>query len=122
MPDGHKKKENVQMNNQKPNDVEITPEFISELERKLKRLGVIDRALPLGTMVEEESSEFVKELCKIRRGKGSPTADLYAELFDVIASSMVMAADRGHDIYSILKRVERKVDRALDRYSKNGEI
>lgn len=69
-------------------------------------------------MVEEECSEIIKEICKIRRGKGSDEA-LCEEICDIIACGLSCLAQKGYDFDRAETYIEGKYQRVIDRIANN---
>lgn len=70
--------------------------------------------------VEEECSEVIKEICKVRRGK-SDTDKVCEEICDVIASGICYMHRNGYSLYQASDYINNKYRRAIER-DKNGEI
>lgn len=71
-------------------------------------------------VVEEECSEVIKEICKIRRGKGN-TDLVCEELCDVIASGLSYMHQHNYSFAKASEYINGKYRRAIDRF-KNGQI
>lgn len=93
------------------------------LQMRIEELGSIvavedfDQTL----VVEEECVELLKEICKLRRGKGV-RENLVEETVDVITACLVYAGVCGVDVDYILDHAHTKIDRAIERYRKSGEM
>lgn len=73
------------------------------------------------TILEEECTEVLKEICKIRRGKGDER-HLCEECVDAINSALAMLYGHGMTEDQIKLTMEQKYIRALTRNAETGEI
>lgn len=87
----------------------------------LMRVVAIDLALPLGTIAEEEASELIREICKMRRGKGS-IARIHEEAIDTIVGALTLLFHMGVPWDKIEESIVAKARRTLRRYAETGEL
>lgn len=87
----------------------------------LMSVVAIDLALPLGTVAEEEASELIKELCKMRRGKGS-IARIHDEAIDTIVGALTLLFHIGVPWDQIEEGIVAKAQRTLRKYAETGEL
>lgn len=86
----------------------------------IKKIAKIDANDPTN-IIEEECTELLKEICKTRRGKGS-RENLAGEAIDVVASALALLINLGYTNKMIEDGMRFKLERAIERFEKNGEI
>lgn len=93
----------------------------NETLEALYKVAIIDKALPLGTMAEEEASELIQGLCKLRRGKGNIN-NIIEEAIDTIGGAMLLLIHLDVKWYEIETGILRKMQRTLHRHAETGEL
>ena len=92
-----------------------------KLRKLLGEVARLDRQLPLGTVAEEEFSEMLQELCKVRRHKGNLEA-LREEAIDVLVGTYTLLMMLSVSDVDIEAGMIRKCERTLERYETKGEL
>lgn len=72
------------------------------------------------TLIEEECTEILKEICKLRRGKGE-REDLVGEAIDVITTSLVFLKQMGHSSELIESQIRYKLNYAINQDNSLGK-
>lgn len=72
------------------------------------------------TLIEEECTEILKEICKLRRGKGK-RENLIGETIDVITASLVFLKQMGHSNELIESDVRHKLNYAIHQDNSLGK-
>lgn len=98
-------------------------DILCRIAKKVGRFYKInkDNDIRQENLIMEECSELIQQCVKDIRNKGS-FENLFEEFGDVICTMMPLLFEKGVSIMDIYKHIERKYDRALERYEKNGEL
>lgn len=103
--------------------VDFYPRPDNSVKNAIKAISEMDNksGIPQSVYVIEECSELIKELMKQQRGKGSEK-DILAEASDVLTTVFVLLTQYGVTEDFIKEQILYKCNRALERYSRNGEV
>ena len=93
----------------------------SELISRLASQQATRDDVPQSVYVVEECSELIKELTKQQRGKSS-NEKVVDEACDVLLTTIVLLKQLHVSEEDICNNLQYKLQRALDRYNKTGEI
>lgn len=96
---------------------------IPDLKVALDKFQVIiaDEDFDQTVVVEEECTELLKEICKLRRGKGD-REHLMEETIDVVTACMTYNQVCGGSLEDLIEKAVRKVNRAIREYEVTGKL
>lgn len=82
---------------------------------------IADEDFDQTVVVEEECTELLKEICKLRRGK-CDREHLMEETIDVVTACMVYNQVCGGSLEDLIEKAAHKINRAIKRYETNGDM
>lgn len=82
---------------------------------------IADEDFDQTVVVEEECTELLKEICKLRRGKGD-REHLMEETIDIVTACMTYNQVCGGSLEDLIEKAVHKVNRAIKEYEVTGKL